>query len=299
MQSSFTEQAGGKRMSDQLQRTLYILKKYEFSTKKKFGQNFLIDEGVLSGIVDIAGVSQEDHVLEIGPGIGSMTHYLCEQAGHVTAVEIDDKLIPILTDMMQGYDNFTLIHDDILKVDLEALAKEEGGRPFKVVANLPYYITTPIVMELLEKKLPIESITIMVQKEVAERMQAGPGTKAYGALSLAVQYYADAEIEMEVSPSGFLPPPQVSSTVIKLTRYEKPPVEVEDEKLMFRLIRDSFNQRRKTLVNALSNGGGAGISKDLIRESILEIGEKETVRGEALSLEKFAELSNVISAKKK
>lgn len=286
-------------MSDQLQRTLYILKKYEFSTKKKFGQNFLIDEGVLSGIVDIAGVSQEDHVLEIGPGIGSMTHYLCEQAGHVTAVEIDDKLIPILTDMMQGYDNFTLIHDDILKVDLEALAKEEGGRPFKVVANLPYYITTPIVMELLEKKLPIESITIMVQKEVAERMQAGPGTKAYGALSLAVQYYADAEIEMEVSPSGFLPPPQVSSTVIKLTRYEKPPVEVEDEKLMFRLIRDSFNQRRKTLVNALSNGGGAGISKDLIRESILEIGEKETVRGEALSLEKFAELSNVISAKKK
>ena len=286
-------------MSDQLQRTLYILKKYEFSTKKKFGQNFLIDEGVLSGIVDIAGVSQEDHVLEIGPGIGSMTHYLCEQAGHVTAVEIDDKLIPILTDMMQGYDNFTLIHDDILKVDLEALAKEEGGRPFKVVANLPYYITTPIVMELLEKKLPIESITIMVQKEVAERMQAGPGTKAYGALSLAVQYYADAEIEMEVSPSSFLPPPQVSSTVIKLTRYEKPPVEVEDEKLMFRLIRDSFNQRRKTLVNALSNGGGAGISKDLIRESILEIGEKETVRGEALSLEKFAELSNVISAKKK
>lgn len=286
-------------MSDQLQRTLYILKQYEFSTKKKFGQNFLIDEGVLSGIVETAGVTKEDHVLEIGPGIGSMTHYLCEEAGHVTAVEIDDKLIPILTDMMQGYDNFTLIHDDILKVDLEALAKEAGGRPFKVVANLPYYITTPIVMELLEKKLPIESITIMVQKEVAERMQAGPGTKAYGALSLAVQYYADAEIEMEVSPSSFLPPPQVSSTVIKLTRYEKPPVEVEDEKLMFRLIRDSFNQRRKTLVNALSNGGGAGVSKDVIRECILEIGEKETVRGEALSLAKFAELANAVSAKKK
>lgn len=286
-------------MSDQLQRTLYILKQYEFSTKKKFGQNFLIDEGVLSGIVETAGVTKEDHVLEIGPGIGSMTHYLCEEAGHVTAVEIDDKLIPILTDMMQGYDNFTLIHDDILKVDLDALAKEAGGRPFKVVANLPYYITTPIVMELLEKKLPIESITIMVQKEVAERMQAGPGTKAYGALSLAVQYYADAEIEMEVSPSSFLPPPQVSSTVIKLTRYGKPPVEVEDEKLMFRLIRDSFNQRRKTLVNALSNGGGAGISKDVIRECILEIGEKETVRGEALSLAKFAELANAVSAKKK
>ncbi len=286
-------------MSDQLQRTLYILKQYEFSTKKKFGQNFLIDEGVLRGIVETAGVTKEDHVLEIGPGIGSMTHYLCEEAGHVTAVEIDDKLIPILTDMMQGYDNFTLIHDDILKVDLDALAKEAGGRPFKVVANLPYYITTPIVMELLEKKLPIESITIMVQKEVAERMQAGPGTKAYGALSLAVQYYADAEIEMEVSPSSFLPPPQVSSTVIKLTRYEKPPVEVEDEKLMFRLIRDSFNQRRKTLVNALSNGGGAGVSKDVIRESILEIGEKETVRGEALSLAKFAELANAISAKKR
>ncbi len=286
-------------MSDQLQRTLYILKQYEFSTKKKFGQNFLIDEGVLRGIVETAGVTKEDHVLEIGPGIGSMTHYLCEEAGHVTAVEIDDKLIPILTDMMQGYDNFTLIHDDILKVDLDALAKEAGGRPFKVVANLPYYITTPIVMELLEKKLPIESITIMVQKEVAERMQAGPGTKAYGALSLAVQYYAGAEIEMEVSPSSFLPPPQVSSTVIKLTRYEKPPVEVEDEKLMFRLIRDSFNQRRKTLVNALSNGGGAGVSKDVIRESILEIGEKETVRGEALSLAKFAELANAISAKKR
>lgn len=286
-------------MSDQLQRTLYILKQYEFSTKKKFGQNFLIDEGVLSGIVETAGVTKEDHVLEIGPGIGSMTHYLCEEAGHVTAVEIDDKLIPILTDMMQGYDNFTLIHDDILKVDLDALAKEAGGRPFKVVANLPYYITTPIVMELLEKKLPIESITIMVQKEVAERMQAGPGTKAYGALSLAVQYYADAEIEMEVSPSSFLPPPQVSSTVIKLTLYEKPPVEVEDEKLMFRLIRDSFNQRRKTLVNALSNGGGAGVSKDIIRECILEIGEKETVRGEALSLAKFAELANAVSAKKR
>ena len=286
-------------MSDQLQRTLYILKQYEFSTKKKFGQNFLIDEGVLSGIVETAGVTKEDHVLEIGPGIGSMTHYLCEEAGHVTAVEIDDKLIPILTDMMQGYDNFTLIHDDILKVDLDALAKEAGGRPFKVVANLPYYITTPIVMELLEKKLPIESITIMVQKEVAERMQAGLGTKAYGALSLAVQYYADAEIEMEVSPSSFLPPPQVSSTVIKLTLYEKPPVEVEDEKLMFRLIRDSFNQRRKTLVNALSNGGGAGVSKDIIRECILEIGEKETVRGEALSLAKFAELANAVSAKKR
>jgi 16S rRNA (adenine1518-N6/adenine1519-N6)-dimethyltransferase len=286
-------------MSDQLQRTLYILKQYEFSTKKKFGQNFLIDEGVLSGIVETAGVTKEDHVLEIGPGIGSMTHYLCEEAGHVTAVEIDDKLIPILTDMMQGYDNFNLIHDDILKVDLDALAKEAGGRPFKVVANLPYYITTPIVMELLEKKLPIESITIMVQKEVAERMQAGPGTKAYGALSLAVQYYADAEIEMEVSPSSFLPPPQVSSTVIKLTRYEKAPVEVEDEKLMFRLIRDSFNQRRKTLVNALSNGGGAGVSKDVIRECILEIGEKETVRGEALSLAKFAELANAVSAKKR
>ncbi len=286
-------------MSDQLQRTLYILKQYEFSTKKKFGQNFLIDEGVLRGIVESAGVTKEDHVLEIGPGIGSMTHYLCEEAAHVTAVEIDDKLIPILTDLMQGYDNFTLIHDDILKVDLEALAKEAGGKAFKVVANLPYYITTPIVMELLEKKLPIESITIMVQKEVAERMQAGPGTKAYGALSLAVQYYADAEIEMEVSPSSFLPPPQVSSTVIKLTPYEKPPVEVEDEKLMFRLIRDSFNQRRKTLVNALSNGGGAGISKDAIRESILEIGEKENIRGEALSLAKFAELANAVSAKKR
>jgi 16S rRNA (adenine1518-N6/adenine1519-N6)-dimethyltransferase len=286
-------------MADQLQRTLYILKQYEFSTKKKLGQNFLIDEGVLSGIVESAGVTKEDHVLEIGPGIGSMTHYLCEEAAHVTAVEIDDKLIPILTDLMQGYDNFTLIHDDILKVDLEALAQEAGGKAFKVVANLPYYITTPIVMELLEKKLPIESITIMVQKEVAERMQAGPGTKAYGALSLAVQYYADAEIEMEVSPSSFLPPPQVSSTVIKLTPYEKPPVEVEDEKLMFRLIRDSFNQRRKTLVNALSNGGGAGISKDAIRESILEIGEKENIRGEALSLAKFAELANAVSAKKR
>ncbi len=286
-------------MSDQLQRTLYILKQYEFSTKKKFGQNFLIDEGVLRGIVDIAGVTKEDHVLEIGPGIGSMTHYLCEEAGHVTAVEIDDKLIPILMDLMQGYDNFTLIHEDILKVDLEKLAAEGNGKPFKVVANLPYYITTPIVMELLEKKLPIESITIMVQKEVAERMQAEPGSKAYGALSLAVQYYADAEIEMEVAPSSFLPPPQVSSTVIKLSLYEKPPVETEDEKLMFRLIRDSFNQRRKTLVNALSNGGGAGISKEEIRESILEIGEKETVRGEALSLAQFAALSNVISRRKK
>ena len=280
--------------------TIAIIRKHDFSMQKKYGQNFLIDAGILQEIVESADITKEDCVLEIGPGIGSMKQYLCEAAQQVTAVEIDTKLIPILEETLAAYDNVEVIHGDILKVDIGALAeKNPEGKPFKVVANLPYYITTPIVMELLEKKLPIESITIMVQKEVAERMQAGPGSKTYGALSLAVQYYAEAKIVAEAPPHCFLPQPKVSSSVIRLTRYTQPPVAVKDERLMFRLIRNAFNQRRKTLANALYNGADLGLAKDNIISAIVAIGESETVRGEVLSLAQFAQLADIIGEMRK
>ena len=278
------------------QRTIAVLQKYNFHFQKKFGQNFLIDTHVLERIIAEAGVTKDDFVVEIGPGIGTMTQYLCEAAGAVAAVEIDKNLIPILHDTLSEYDNVGIINEDILKVDIAALAKEKnGGKPIKVVANLPYYITTPIIMGLFESHVPIESITVMVQKEVADRMQCGPGTKDYGALSLAVQYYAKPEIVANVPPNCFMPRPSVGSAVIRLTRHENPPVEVADEKLMFRLIRASFNQRRKTLVNGLKNASDLSFSKEQIEAAIEAIGQPLTIRGEALTLEQFAALSNQFS----
>ena len=278
------------------QHTIAVLQKYNFHFQKKFGQNFLIDTHVLERIISEAGVTKDDFVVEIGPGIGTMTQYLCESAGAVAAVEIDKNLIPILHDTLSEYDNVEIINNDILKVDIAALAEEKnGGRPIKVVANLPYYITTPIIMGLFESHVPIESITVMVQKEVADRMQCGPGTKDYGALSLAVQYYAKPEIVANVPPNCFMPRPNVGSAVIRLTRHEIPPVEVEDEKLMFRLIRASFNQRRKTLVNGLKNASDLVFTKEQIEEAIEAIGQPLTIRGEALSLDQFARLANEFS----
>lgn len=280
------------------QNTIEILQKYHFNFQKKFGQNFLIDSHVLDRIIEAAGVTKEDFVLEIGPGIGTMTQYLCENAREVAAVEIDSNLIPILQDTLKDYDNVTVIHQDILKVDIKALAAEKNnGQPIKVVANLPYYITTPIIMGLFESHVPIDSITIMVQKEVADRMQQGPGSKEYGALSLAVQYYAKPEIVANVPPNCFMPRPNVGSAVIRLTRHRQPPVTVQDEKLMFRLIRASFNQRRKTLANGLNNAPDIPLSKDQIQESIIELGVPVNIRGEALSLEQFARLSDIVGAK--
>ena len=278
------------------QHTIAVLQKYNFHFQKKFGQNFLIDTHVLERIISEAGVTKDDFVVEIGPGIGTMTQYLCETAGAVAAVEIDKNLIPILHDTLSEYDNVDIINQDILKVDIAALAEEKnGGKPIKVVANLPYYITTPIIMGLFESHVPIESITVMVQKEVADRMQCGPGTKDYGALSLAVQYYAKPEIVANVPRNCFMPRPSVGSAVIRLTRHEKPPVEVADEKLMFRLIRASFNQRRKTLVNGLKNASDLSFSKEQIEAAIEAIGQPLTIRGEALTLEQFAALSNQFS----
>ena len=280
------------------QNTIEVLQKYHFNFQKKFGQNFLIDTHVLEKIIASAGVTQEDFVLEIGPGIGTMTQYLCESAREVVAVEIDQNLIPILQDTLGAYDNVTVINEDILKLDIAKLARERnGGNPIKVVANLPYYITTPIIMGLFESHVPIESITVMVQKEVADRMQVGPGTKDYGALSLAVQYYAKPEIVANVPPNCFMPRPNVGSAVIRLTRHDTVPVDVEDEKLMFAIIRASFNQRRKTLANGLSNALGIRLSKEEIQESITELGVPVTIRGEALTLQQFAELSNIIKHK--
>ena len=280
------------------QNTIEVLQKYHFNFQKKFGQNFLIDTHVLEKIIASAGVTQEDFVLEIGPGIGTMTQYLCESAREVVAVEIDQNLIPILQDTLGAYDNVTVINEDILKLDIAKLARERnGGNPIKVVANLPYYITTPIIMGLYESHVPIESITVMVQKEVADRMQVGPGTKDYGALSLAVQYYAKPEIVANVPPNCFMPRPNVGSAVIRLTRHDTVPVDVEDEKLMFAIIRASFNQRRKTLANGLSNAPGIRLSKEEIQESITELGVPVTIRGEALTLQQFAELSNIIRHK--
>ncbi len=278
------------------QQTIAVLQKYNFHFQKKFGQNFLIDPHVLERIIEEAEITKEDFVVEIGPGIGTMTQYLCEAARAVAAVEIDKNLIPILEDTLNDYDNVEIINQDILKVDLAALAAEKnGGRPVKVVANLPYYITTPIIMGLFESHMPLESITVMVQREVAERMQCGPGTKDYGALSLAVQYYALPEIVANVPPNCFLPRPGVGSAVIRLKKYEKPPVDVVDEHLMFRLIRASFNQRRKTLVNGLKNASELSYSKEQIEAAIEAIGEPLTIRGEALSLEQFAQLSNELT----
>lgn len=277
------------------QNTIEIIQKYEFRFQKKFGQNFLIDTHVLEKIVEAAGVTKDDMVLEIGPGIGTMTQYLAEAAREVVAVEIDNNLIPILQDTLSDYDNVVIINNDILKVDLEALSKEHnGGKPIKVVANLPYYITTPIIMGLFESNVPLDNITIMVQKEVADRMQEGPGSKDYGALSLAVQYYAKPEIVTNVPPNCFMPRPNVGSAVIRLTRYPEPPVKVDDAKKMFSLIRASFNQRRKTLVNGLNNAPGLHFTKDQIVEALEKMGLSETIRGEALTLEQFAELSNIL-----
>lgn len=278
------------------QNTIAVLQKYHFNFQKKFGQNFLIDPHVLEKIVEAAGVTKDDFVLEIGPGIGTMTQYLCENAREVTAVEIDTNLIPILEDTLSAYDNVTVINQDILKLDIAKLAMERnGGKPIKVVANLPYYITTPIIMGLFESHVPIDSITVMVQKEVADRMKTGPGSKEYGALSLAVQYYANPEIVANVPPNCFMPRPNVGSAVIRLTRHETAVVNVKDEKLMFRIIRASFNQRRKTLVNGLKNSGEINFSKEQIEAAITTIGKPLTIRGEALTLAEFAALSNAFS----
>ena len=277
------------------QNTIEILQKYNFTFQKKFGQNFLIDTHVLDKIIRAAEITREDMVLEIGPGIGTMTQYLAEAAGKVVAVEIDKNLIPILSDTLSAYENVTIINEDVLKLDIQKLANEENqGRPIKVVSNLPYYITTPIIMGLFENHVPVESITVMVQKEVADRMQTGPGNKDYGALSLAVQYYAEPYIVANVPPNCFMPRPKVGSAVIRLTCHEQPPVEVKDERLMFDIIRASFNQRRKTLANGLNNSDKLSFSKEEITEAIESLGKGSSVRGEALTLEEFAELSNYL-----
>lgn len=274
--------------------TIETIKKYDFAFQKKFGQNFLIDSHVLDKIIAAAKVTAEDVVLEIGPGIGTMTQYLAETAKEVIAVEIDKALIPILQDTLKDYDNITILNEDILKVDIGALVEEKnGGRPIKVVANLPYYITTPIIMGLFESHVPLQNITVMVQKEVASRMQAAPGTKDYGALSLAVQFYAEPYIAANVPPNCFIPRPNVGSAVIRLTRWEELPVQVKDEKFMFALIRASFNQRRKTLQNSLQNGG-TGVTKEQTARALEEMGLPPSVRGEALTLEQFARLSDLL-----
>lgn len=273
--------------------TIEVLQKYQFNFQKKFGQNFLIDPSVLDRIVSAAEIGKDDCVLEIGPGIGTMTQYLAESAREVIAVEIDKNLIPILEDTLSEYENISVINEDILKVDINRIIREQnGGKPIKVVANLPYYITTPIILGLFENHVPLDSITVMVQKEVADRMQVGPGTKDYGALSLAVQYYARPEIVANVPPNCFIPRPNVSSAVIRLTRYEQPPVRVGDEKKMFALIRASFNQRRKTLANSLSNAPGLGLTRQHVTEVLDKMQLSPTIRGEALTLEQFAELSD-------
>ena len=274
-------------------KTIEVIQKYQFAFQKRFGQNFLIDAHVLEKIVNAAGITKDDCVLEIGPGIGTMTQYLAESAEQVIAVEIDTNLLPILADTLKDYSNVKVINQDILKVDINELVKEyNNGRPIKVVANLPYYITTPIIMGLFESNVPIDNITVMVQKEVADRMQVGPGSKDYGALSLAVQYYASPYIVANVPPNCFIPRPNVGSAVIRLTRYQEPPVQVKDQKLMFKLIRASFNQRRKTLQNGLNNSPEISFSKEEITKAIESLGVSPSVRGEALSLEQFAQLAN-------
>lgn len=277
------------------QKTIEVIRRHGFDFQKKFGQNFLIDPHVLDKIIAAAEITEDDFVLEIGPGIGTMTQYLAEAAREVVAVEIDRNLIPILEETLAAYENVTVINEDVLKLDLAALAREKNaGRPIKVVANLPYYITTPIIMGLFESHVPVSSITVMVQKEVAQRMLAGPGTKDYGALSLAVQYYAEPYIAANVPPNCFMPRPNVGSAVIRLKKYEQPPVQVKDEKLMFALIRASFNQRRKTLVNGLNNSPEVFCKKEDVLDALCTLGWKETVRGESLTLAQFAELADVL-----
>ena len=277
------------------QRTIEVIKKYEFCFQKKFGQNFLIDGHVLDKIIAGAGVTKDDMVLEIGPGVGTMTQYLAEASGKVVAVEIDRNLLPILQETLADYDNVKVIHADVLSLDLEKLVQEEnGGRPIKVVANLPYYITTPIIMALFEQHVPLANVTVMVQKEVAARMKSGPGSKDYGALSLAVQYYAEPYIVANVPCNCFMPRPNVDSAVIRLTRYEEPPVQVKDEKMLFKIIRASFNQRRKTLQNGLNNSSELNFTKDQIAAAIAAAGFSPSVRGEALTLEQFARLTDIL-----
>lgn len=279
--------------------TAEIIQKYQFHFQKKFGQNFLIDNNILDKIIGSAEITKEDCVLEIGPGIGTMTQYLAEEAREVIAVEIDKNLIPILEETLSGYDNVSIINEDILKVDINRIVQERNdGKPIKVVANLPYYITTPIIMALFESHVPLQSVTIMVQKEVADRMQVGPGTKEYGALSLAVQYYAKPEIITRVPAACFMPRPNVDSTVIRLSRYENPRVQAADEKYLFAVIRASFNQRRKTLANGLSNAANLGVNRKMVEETLEEMGLSAMVRGEALTLEQFAELSDRLLAKR-
>lgn len=280
--------------------TIAILQKYNFNFQKKYGQNFLIDANILEKIIDAAGVNENDCVLEIGPGIGTMTQYLCEKAREVVAVEIDRKLIPILEqDTLSAYKNVTIINEDILKLDINTIVQEKNNeKPIKVVANLPYYITTPIIMGLFESGAALDSITVMVQKEVAERMQAGPGTKDYGALSLTVQYYAKPRMMLTVSAGCFMPRPNVDSAVIKLTRCDRPPVTVSDEKLMFGIIRASFNQRRKTLVNSLVNAAGLGVKKEDVTSALERMGLSPTIRGEALTLGEFAALTRLLATLK-
>ena len=282
------------------QKTIEIIRKYEFAFQKKFGQNFLIDAHVLNKIIASAEITKDDCVLEIGPGIGTMTQYLAEAAGRVVAVEIDRNLIPILEETLSDYDNVTVINEDVLKVDINELAVHyNGGKPIKVVANLPYYITTPIIMGLFESHVPVKSITVMVQKEVAQRMQAGPGTKDYGALSLAVQFYAEPYIVANVPPNCFMPRPGVGSAVIRLTLHENPPVTVKNEKLLFQIIRASFNQRRKTLQNGLNNSPEIHASKEQIQAAIRQLGVSPSVRGEALTFGQFAELADILADKEK
>lgn len=273
--------------------TIAVLQKYHFIFQKKYGQNFLIDTRVRDKIISAAQITGEDCVLEIGPGIGTMTQGLAERAGEVVAVEIDRNLIPILEETLSSYSNVTIVNQDILKMDLNGLARDRG-KVLKVVANLPYYITTPIIMGLFENKVPLQSITVMVQKEVAERMQAGPGTKDYGALSLAVQYYARPEIVAHVPQNCFIPRPKVGSSVIRLIKYDIPPVRAEDEKWLFAVIRASFNQRRKTLVNSLGNASELGLSRECIGRALERMQLPATIRGEALTLEQFAGLSNFL-----
>ena len=275
--------------------TIEILEKYQFHFQKKFGQNFLIDGNILEKIVNAARITEEDCVLEIGPGIGTMTQYLADRAKSVIAVEVDKNLIPVLRDTLSSYQNVKVINEDILKVDVGRIVREEnGGRPIKVVANLPYYITTPIIMGLLEGSAPVDSITVMVQKEVADRMKVGPGTKDYGALSLAVQYYARPEIVANVPPNCFIPRPKVGSAVIRLTRHQTPPVQVQDEDFLFRIIRASFNQRRKTLVNSLNNSPELQLTKEQVTKALEQMGLPVAVRGETLTLEQFAELTELL-----
>lgn len=279
-------------------RTVAVLEKHGFQFQKKYGQNFLIDIHILEKIIDAAEITKDDMVLEIGPGIGTMTQYLCEAAREVVAVEIDDNLIPVLEDTLSEYDNVTVLNQDILKVDIGRIAEEKNhGKPIKVVANLPYYITTPIIMGLFESHVPLESITVMVQKEVADRMQVGPGTKDYGALSLAVQYFSNPEVVCVVPPTCFIPQPKVASSVIRLTCHKNPVVEVSDEAFMFKVIRASFNQRRKTLVNGLNNAPTIPVSKENIIKTIEELGYSPTIRGETLSLQEFATLSEALRQK--